>query len=208
MTNVPPTKKPLTAPLYVRQDGEGDEAWDAFRTYRDMGLARTLDNARTKLGRPSGYGRVLESWSSEWSWVERCTAWDKHLDVKRRQAAEAKVVEMAERQARDAELLQDGLRPFIQALAEKSGRTPEELSSMSATALALLIKELGPAWKAGVETERKARGLEDVKVSVTGSVVVDGLRQAFNERRERRDVVQRAVIPSVVDEPSAPAQAS
>ncbi|MCA1811437.1 MAG: hypothetical protein LC623_05440 [Halobacteriales archaeon] len=184
---MPPEKRLITAPTWERQDDEGDEAWRAFKTYRDLGLDRSLDSARQRLGNPSeGYTRVLEGWSSEWSWVRRCVDYERHLDTKRRAAAEAAIVEMAERQARDAMSLQAGLRPFFEALASMSGKTASELVEMSPVALGVLMKELAPAFKAAAEVERKARGVEEVKVSLQGTVVVDGLRQAFMERAARR----------------------
>lgn len=180
-----PTKRSLTSPIYERQDDEGDEAWAAFRHYRDAGLGRSLEATRQATGYAPATLRNLEEWSSEWSWVRRTVEWDRHLDSKRRAAAERKVVEMAERHAAMAEDIQVGLAPFFKALAEKSGKTPAELVEMPALALSMLIKELGPTLKVAVEVERKARGMEDLTVSVTGSLVVSDLRAAFRERAER-----------------------
>lgn len=189
----PPTqatkKRNLTAPIYERQDDEGDEAWGAFRTYRDQGLSRTLEAVRGKLGKEPGYLRLLERWSSEWGWVRRCIEYDRHLDRKRREAAEQEVVRMAERQARDAALMQDGLRPFIEALAAKANVTMTELLQMNSTEVAALVKELAPAWKAAQQQERLARGASTENVRVEGSLVVSDLRAAFLESLKEEEAV-------------------
>lgn len=194
----PVPKRSLVSPIYERQDDESDEAWTAFRTYRDQGPARTLERAREACGYPVGPTALFEGWSSEWSWVRRTVEWDRHLDSKRRAAAERKVIEMAERHAAMAEDIQIGLAPFFKALADKSGRTPEELVELPAMALSMLIKELGPTLKVAVEVERKARGMEDLTVSVTGSLLVSDLRAAFAERRERRQRGEGMHVPAVV----------
>lgn len=180
---MPPEKRSLAAPLFERQDDEGDEAWLAFRTYRDMGLARTLDAVREKCGYKPESARLIERWSSEWSWGLRTSAWDKHLDRARRAAHEAAVVEMSERQAKDAMLLQDGIRPIIKALHARSQNASDELEDLGT--VAALLKDLTPAMKAAVEAERRARGLDDLKVNVQGAVVLEGLRQAFTLRQQR-----------------------
>ncbi len=61
---------------FDRQPDETTKAYSAFRLYRDMGAGRTLDKTRMTLGRPPGYMRQLETWSSRYGWVERTRAWD------------------------------------------------------------------------------------------------------------------------------------
>lgn len=178
-------RRPLRSPTFERQEDEGPEAWEAFRTYRDLGPGRTLDAARQKLGRESGYLRQVEEWSSLWSWVRRTVDYDRHLDAIRRAAQEAEVVKMAERQARDAMNIQAGLRPLIEALAAKAAAAGHDLSDYTAPGLAMLIKEVMPAFKSAAELERLARGVETEHVHVSG-VVVDDLRSAYAERLRRR----------------------
>lgn len=179
-------RKPLISPIFYRQDGESDVAWEAFKTYRDAGTARTLEATREALGKVAGYDRVLEEWSSTWSWVRRTVEWDRHLDNKRRAAQEAEVVKMAERQARDAMTVQAGLRPIFEALEKQSGRSLDELQDLSPMAWAVLIKEVMPAFKSAAELERLARGVETDHVHVSHGVIVDDLRSAYAERLRRR----------------------
>lgn len=74
------------AHVYDRQPKESDPAWLAFRTYRDMGLERSLRKTREKLERPEGYMRMLEDWSSKHDWRARVKVWDE--DEYRRADAE------------------------------------------------------------------------------------------------------------------------
>lgn len=66
-----------TAHIWDIQEGESTRAYAAFEFYRDMGVQRSLEKTRQKLGKNSaGYLRLLQSWSSEYNWVVRTVAWD------------------------------------------------------------------------------------------------------------------------------------
>ena len=82
-------KNPLdrTRPLWERQLKESDPAWQAFVVYREMGLDRTLRTACEKIGKSS---QLLGDWSSRWSWLERCRAYDAEIDRQRVDAAKLK----------------------------------------------------------------------------------------------------------------------
>lgn len=82
----------LRDPLWDRQWGESRQAFGAFVLYRDLGEARTIDDAfRLHAGHDPGiYGASghWRRWAVRWSWVERARAWDSHLDGQRRAAQE------------------------------------------------------------------------------------------------------------------------
>jgi hypothetical protein len=92
--------------------GESSKAYAAFCIYRDQGPRRTFDGAsRAYHGgaaagpkrRASGHIRL---WAERWHWLARAQAWDQESDrVKRQKEIEA-VAEMAERQAKEAVMLQ------------------------------------------------------------------------------------------------------
>ena len=60
--------------IYDRQNTDTDKSFAAFAIYRDMGSDRTLEKVRATIGK--GSVRSLEMWSSKYSWVERCRAFD------------------------------------------------------------------------------------------------------------------------------------
>ena len=62
------------AKIYDRQPTDTDKSWLAFCKYRDMGNDRTLEKVRIECGLRSV--RKLELWSSKYSWVKRCAAFD------------------------------------------------------------------------------------------------------------------------------------
>jgi vacuolar-type H+-ATPase subunit H len=59
---------------YDRQPNETDKSWAAFCIYRDMGRDRSAEKVRLKLGHGSRI--IVERWSSKYSWVKRCSAFD------------------------------------------------------------------------------------------------------------------------------------
>jgi hypothetical protein len=65
--------------------------------------------------------RQVDKWSRAFRWVERASAWDRHLDAEARQAREQARREMVERHVREARALQGKALERLRALC------PEEL---------------------------------------------------------------------------------
>jgi hypothetical protein len=63
--------------IYDRQS-DTDKSWLAFCKYRDMGGDRSLEKLLHTYPEttPPSYLRVLKVWSSKYSWVARCRAFD------------------------------------------------------------------------------------------------------------------------------------
>lgn len=84
---------------WERQPREGDKAFACFVAYREMPYeaepqprSQREVSARLYPGRSPSEGRVREiaDWSARWSWVERVAAYDRHIDMlKRQEFAEA-----------------------------------------------------------------------------------------------------------------------
>jgi hypothetical protein len=98
----------LSSPPWERQPGESSRAFGAFCVYRDLGPRRSLRAAAEKYYQRSSLAvlRQCNTWSSAFRWVERASAWDRHLDAEARRAQEEARRDMAERQAREARALQ------------------------------------------------------------------------------------------------------
>lgn len=63
---------------WVQQEGEGPEAYQAFRLYMLAGTRRTLKKVCEELGKPNSMS-MLGQWSSKFSWRERCRAFDSYV---------------------------------------------------------------------------------------------------------------------------------
>lgn len=82
---------------WERQDGETSKAFDAFRTFRDIGPTRTIGQACEILRGP-GFGKdMFKTWSSKWKWTSRAAAWDEYLDEQRRKQMEHDMKKMNDR---------------------------------------------------------------------------------------------------------------
>ena len=65
--------------IWERQKGENGPRWEAFQLYRDMPPGkRSLTEVAKTLGKSD---RLMQKWSSQDSWKERCEAFDRYLDA-------------------------------------------------------------------------------------------------------------------------------
>ncbi len=75
--------------VWTRSDDETAKSYAAFCLYRDLGSARSLEKARQRLGKSSGYIRQLETWSSRYAWLRRSKGYDAYLELLSRREREA-----------------------------------------------------------------------------------------------------------------------
>lgn len=72
-----------------RREDETQRAYEVFCQYLELGPRdRSLDKVRQQLGKPSGYTRWLEEWSSKYDWVARAEAHDQMITERRREEYE------------------------------------------------------------------------------------------------------------------------
>jgi hypothetical protein len=90
---------------WERQPREGEQAYAAFLTYRDLGPWRSHAATRERLGKRPGYLKLIERWSSSRDWRRRAGAWDAHLQAERDQVARE---EAAKWERRRLQALEDG----------------------------------------------------------------------------------------------------
>ena len=152
-------------PSWQRRPGESNPAFQAFVEYRGLGCDRTLDATREKLAKRPGYHRYLREWSTRWSWAERASDWDHHLQEKQDGIAageEEMWGRLRRRSTRKSWRLAQSLRervtellafPLTQVVEEvsKDGKTcttiikPAGWTYSSITAMAKLVVELESA---------------------------------------------------------------
>src|SRR5947207_3744819 len=75
---------------FEQQPKESEKAFAAFSLYLSMGVKRSLAKTAEKLGRSKV---MMEKWSRRWAWSERVAAYNAHMAVLGREAAEALVRE-------------------------------------------------------------------------------------------------------------------
>lgn len=95
---------------------ETGKAYEAFCIYRDMGIDRSIHKVALKRTESGPHTSRLKEWSRKYHWILRATAYDEHLDDIRRFRNEEALVEMSERHAREAQLLQEKAITKLKAL--------------------------------------------------------------------------------------------
>lgn len=138
MTKAKAAKEHTPQP-WERQPGEGDAAFAAFVVYRDAGVARSLTDTGTKVGRAK---TTMANHSKHWNWVARAAAYDSWLD---QQGTAAVVDELVEMNRRHAQLAKEALDKLAERLRKME---PEELTP----------KVVAGLLKAAADLERQARG--------------------------------------------------
>ena len=88
----------------TKRTDESAEAFQAFATYRDMGVGRST----AAVGQQVGKGKALmDRWSSKHAWVARAHAFDLETDRRKRLGDLRGIEKMRERQIKLATTMQD-----------------------------------------------------------------------------------------------------
>src|SRR5262249_44613461 len=108
----------VMAAAWERLPGESSQAYAAFCLYHDLGSGRSIDAASRAYHQPRQGGDAtstaprrrasgrIRKWAARWNWSARAGAWDQELGrVQRAKQLEA-IEEMAERQVKEAMMLQ------------------------------------------------------------------------------------------------------
>ena len=79
---------------WLKRDDETNKSYNAFSTYRDMGVQRSLGKARERC---NGMHHLVtwERWSVKYDWVKRCVDYDEYLADKTRQSQETAIIKAA-----------------------------------------------------------------------------------------------------------------
>jgi hypothetical protein len=146
---------PTTAPSKAHR--ETPKARAAYHEYEAMGTDRSLAKVAAKLGKPAGYTRQLETWSSQFHWQDRVKKYEDRLGEEKRKRRQAELEKMDEEHA----LI--GRTQALRAVAQIERLiTAQDFPASSAVALL----------KFGAELERLARGAATSRVEGDVSVVV------------------------------------
>lgn len=115
--------------IWTRREEETARAYEAFVMYRDMGPKRSHGKLQQALGKPSGYTRWIEEWSSQHDWVVRAEAYDAHLELQARsERQEEHLKELRAYRERQRQLAKETTEAAIDLL-EKCNARLEELDA-------------------------------------------------------------------------------
>lgn len=136
--------------VWERQADEHPKPWDAFVCYRDLGPTRSVTQALKVAGKKEGTRGWFERWSTKYTWVDRCVAYDAHCDKIHLAAADKETARWARTQMQAARrMLECGLASME---AGTSDLPPKEARQYSETGIKLMRLLSGEA------TERTESG--------------------------------------------------
>ena len=90
--------------IWERQPGESTQAFEAFRTYRDLGLKRSNKAVSDTLSKSR---QLISRWKSTWNWDERVRAYDTALEREAHKEAVKNLKDMTSRHIKIAVQLQN-----------------------------------------------------------------------------------------------------
>ena len=118
-----------------RQDGESEEAFEAFNIYRLMGVDRSLEKVAEHLKK---HPKTIRRHSAKYNWISRCTIWDNELAV-----IDDKIVLDARKQIQEEHLkawrmVRHLAMVTINRYAKKAQDNPEEIPTSLKDAITAL----------------------------------------------------------------------
>jgi len=155
---------------WERYPDETDLAWNAFRTYRDLGLSRTY----MMVARDHGYSiSSINLWSKRFEWAMRAQAWDTAEDRVYQLARLEAVKAMAERHGTIiVEALEAMSIPFqaLKLKLEVDPNTLEDLSERDTVKLLDTASKMARNMPGLMSAERLARGMPTEIVDIQGEI--------------------------------------
>jgi len=175
---------------WERQPKESEQAFGAFRIYRDMleeHGARSLREVARTLHKPL---TTLGEWSKKHGWVERAAAFDRDVDRRRREQDEHDLVRARRRSIEQVRTMRETVFEVVASIAEdfESARR-KNLDPLAGVTTAEKLKLAAPlfrAWQKIVETVRLLTGQSTENVAVREDLPVQAQVDAMTPRGARR----------------------
>lgn len=161
-----------------RQDGETDTAWQAFKTYRDLGPARSIAGACAELSKSRS---TLQAWSGKNKWVVRARAWDRYADQQQQERDIAErglfTVKMWEDHAQVSRKIWKRAEELLLGGDERGAKQAKKLIEEASPAVLLRMVEIGMEREARARLRMSGRGLDpnDAK-KITDAMIDIALR--------------------------------
>ncbi len=138
--------------IWLRQAGEGEKAYEAFRCFLELGDERTVAAVGRILGKHRSH---IDGWRSKFNWRERATAYDNHLTEAAANKARREIVARYENIGQNADEL---LNLGMSAVKKAKKITPR--MGLDAIALGLRLAEANRALYVPNERERAHADLQ------------------------------------------------
>jgi len=150
---------------WEKREDESDAAYAALRKYLDLGVERSHKKVVETLGKPSGYTRWIESWSSKYDWVKRASAWEAHLRGLEQAEAEEKHLGKLEAHRERQEEYARRVMANALSLMERIEARIEQMESediADGNELARLIKATVDMFKAATDADTQALAVSEL----------------------------------------------
>lgn len=167
----------MSAAPWDRQEGETDEAFQAWTAYRDGQPDATTRSIAAQLQKST---TLIQRWSRRWRWQDRLRAWSIEQDRVRQEQQLEHVQNRTKRHAQIAEVAQEALaRPLAEILRRLSQPDGDQiLRGMPIWDLYRLAVQAGRALPRVNAMERLALGLSSEQVDVRDARRAQGERAA------------------------------
>ena len=161
---------------WERQKGESAQAFEAFFLYLEMGGSRSLRAVSQELGKSK---TLIDRWSRTYKWVERCRAWDNHLQYEAKKAAITEVRNIIKGKATIANQI---LNPAMLYLKELGS---DMVNPKNFAAIVKLATELE---RQNLEAEVAAVSEDITSTQDDGpSTLADAINEAWRRRSEENE---------------------
>ena len=161
---------------WERQKGESAQAFEAFSLYLEMGADRSIRAVSQELGKSK---TLIDRWSRTHNWVERCRAWDNHIQHEAKKAAITEVRNMTKRHVTMAQQIQNAA---MLALKEMGS---DMVNPKNFAAIVKLATELE---RQNLEAEVAAVSEDITSTQDDGpSTLADAINEAWRRRSEENE---------------------
>ncbi len=159
---------------WERQKGESAQAFEAFFLYLEMGADRTHQAVSQECSKSIS---LIRRWSSAYHWVERCRAWDNHLQHEAQKAAIAEAKSMTRRHIKMAQKIQDAAMIALQNMGSRMV-TPQNFAAV--------VKLAAELERANVEIEVKTttEAVSGAQETAGPNTLADAINEAWEKRSE------------------------
>ena len=161
---------------WERQKGESAQAFEAFSLYLEMGADRSLRAVAQECTKNIS---LIRRWSSTHHWVERCRAWDNHLQHEAKRAAITEVRNMTRRHITMAQQIQNAAMLALKEMGSDMV-TPKNFAAILKFATELERQNLEAEVTA--VTEEIGKSQEDGP-----NTLADAINEAWKKRSEENE---------------------